>query len=242
MDTQGTPTPPVPGRVRRRFGRLILLALTLILGLPVLYLAAALAGSLIPVHRDFVEAPEGEGIEIFLVSNGIHVDFLVPVRAPGRDWSDAFPPEDFRGPDATWGHILIGWGDRGFYLETPTWADLKASTALSAVFWPSPSVVHAQYLRWRPEPDERWRPLRISRESYRRLCAFVDASFVKGPKGKAILLEGKGYGPTDNFYEGIGSYHALNTCDLWTNRGLKAAGVRTALWSPFPQGILWQLP
>jgi uncharacterized protein (TIGR02117 family) len=225
-----------------RIRRVALRLTALVVVIPLLYLAAAFMGSIIPVDRDFTPAPAGEGVEVFMVSNGIHVDLLLPVRTPERDWSKIFPLHDFRGVDASWSHVLIGWGDRRFYLETPTWADLEAGTVLSAVFWPTSSVLHAQYVRGRPVPDASWRVTRISRERYRRLCAFIDASFVRGPQGTAIVLHGKNYGPSDNFYEGIGRYHAFNTCNLWTNRALKAAGIRTALWSPFPQGILWQAP
>jgi uncharacterized protein (TIGR02117 family) len=234
--------PLAPRRRWRRLRRVAGAMLALVLGPPILYLTAALAGSAIAVHRDFVEARPGEGVEIFLVSNGIHVDFLVPARALDRDWSKVFPPEQFRGVDERWSHLLLGWGNRRFYLETPTWADLKVSTVLSAVFWPTPSVLHAQYVPQRPEPDASWRPIRLPAESYRKLCDFIESSFLKAPGGGAVLIEGKSYGPSDNFYEGVGSYHALRTCNLWTNRGLKAAEVRTALWSPFPQGILWQMP
>ena len=38
-------------------------------------------------------------------------------------------------------YVAIGWGDRGFYVDTPTWADLKLSTLCNALFVPSESVL-----------------------------------------------------------------------------------------------------
>jgi hypothetical protein len=42
-------------------------------------------------------------------------------------------------------------------------------------------------------------------------------------------------------YEAVGSYHAFNTCNLWTNRVFKQIGVKTALWSPFTKDIVYHL-
>ncbi len=207
-----------------------------VLGGPFVYVLAALGLSLIPVNRGFVEP--AEGVEIILVSNGVHVDFLVPVTTPIRDWSQKLPRKDFRGAGENCSSLQFGWGDRGFYLETPTWADLKVSTAVNAVLWPSASVVHAQYVDWRPSAGR----VRLDESAYRELCEYLEASFRKDENGAFVLIPCKGYGDTDNFYEAVGSYHAFNTCNLWTNRGLKKIGVRTALWSPFADGILRHLP
>lgn len=212
-----------------------------VLGVPALYLLAAFGLAWIPVNRGFVEAPEG--IDIYLVSNGIHVDFCLPAKTPVMDWARKVPRSDFRGAGDRWTHLLLGWGDRGFYLETPTWADLKATTALKAIFWPSDSVVHAQYLPGPPAEDTgRVVAVRIGEGAFRELCAFLEESFQRDPAGAVRLISGKGYGDTDNFYAGAGSYHAFNTCNLWTSRGLKRIGVRTALWSPFAAGVLRHLP
>lgn len=127
---------------RRKLRRVLIWSAVVFFGVPLLYLLAALGLALIPVNRGFVETPGG--IEVFLLSNGVHVDFLVPASTPIRDWSQKLPRKDFRGIDESWSYVLFGWGDRAIYLETPTWADLKLSTAFSAVFLPSPSVVHAQ--------------------------------------------------------------------------------------------------
>jgi hypothetical protein len=54
-------------------------------------------------------------------------------------------------------------------------------------------------------------------------------------------LIGRGYGPDDIFYEANGGYSFILTCNEWTGRALRQAGVRTGLWTPLNQSIMWRL-
>ena len=63
------------------------------------------------------------------------------------DWSQKFPYEDTVAKDSTLRYIAIGWGDKGFYLDTPTWADLKFSTAFKAAFWLGNSAIHTTFYK-----------------------------------------------------------------------------------------------
>jgi uncharacterized protein (TIGR02117 family) len=227
---------------RRRLTKVLLTLLLLCIGVPSLYAVLAFGLALIPVNGDFVEPPPGEGVEIQLVSNGIHVDYLLPVESAVMDWSQRFPRSTFRSVGEDWRYVLVGWGDRGIYLDTPTWAELKASTALKAIFWPSPTALHVQYLPRAFVESESIRWVRVSEDAYRELCDFIEESFQRDRDGNPLLIPGKGYGAADNFYEGRGHYHAFNTCNSWTVRGLKRIGVPTALWSPFAFGVLRHLP
>ena len=99
--------------------------------LGVLY-ASALAIGLIPVNRDF--APTPDGVEIFVVSDGLHADLILPTTNEVADWRKHFRRDHFKSSYATTGsHVQIGWGEKNFYLHTPTWDDLKASTAAQAL-------------------------------------------------------------------------------------------------------------
>jgi hypothetical protein len=44
-------------------------------------------------------------------------------------------------------YLAFGWGDKGFYLNTPEWADLKVSTALNAAFGLSSSAIHSTFYK-----------------------------------------------------------------------------------------------
>lgn len=227
------------GGGKQKLRRAILWLVAAVAGPPALYVLAAFGLALVPVNGDYVEP--SEGIDVFLLSNGIHVDFLLPAETPVQSWHLELPPADFAGARDGWPYVLLGWGNRRFYLETPTWADLELGTALQAV-WPGATVVHAEYMRAPPLEGDSCRRVRLGPEAYGKLCRFVREAFRRDPLGKPIRIPGKGYGDTDNFYEAEGSYHAFNTCNVWTQRGLAACGAPAPLWSPFAGGILRHLP
>src|SRR4051812_34189517 len=84
----------------------------------------------IAVNNDY-KVP-AEGIKMAVVSNGIHCDILVPVKSEMCDWRKSFSYSNVKYADSTYQYISFGWGDKGFYIGTPRWEDLKTSTALKA--------------------------------------------------------------------------------------------------------------
>jgi uncharacterized protein (TIGR02117 family) len=215
-------------------GRLILAIFIFLAG----YLLFALVLGLIPVNRQF--EPVDEGVTIFLSSNGVHTDIVVPTESPYYNWRDLFPDEAFIAQVGQAPYLGIGWGDKGFYLETPTWAELKPSVAFRAAFVPSPTAMHVTYHLQKPIPGEKCRRITISVTQYRELIEYILSSFQKD-KDRFMLIPNKGYGKTDNFYEAKGAYNMIKTCNMWVVGGLKRIRVRTALWSPFDKGLLYQL-
>jgi uncharacterized protein (TIGR02117 family) len=209
----------------------IVLALAAI---PGFYLLAALLGSLIPVNGDWSE-PEA-GITIYLADNGVHADLILPVRAAGLDWSPLVPKSDMAGvaPGANW--IAFGAGERRVYLETPTWADISLRTLWAATAG-GERVIHVEYTS---DPTYAARSLRVTPEQYRRLWAAIRADFRLDASGRPTRIDHPGYGPRDAFYEGVGRASALSTCNNWVASRLRLAGVKTSLWPPFAQGLLWR--
>lgn len=106
---------PKAKRVVKQVAKLVLLLL-------VLYPMILLLG-LIPVNNNFT--PVANGVEIYLISNAVHADIIVPKANDVFDWNKKFQPADFAGDISSKTHIAFGWGDRGFFLETETWDDLK---------------------------------------------------------------------------------------------------------------------
>jgi uncharacterized protein (TIGR02117 family) len=92
-----------------------------------------------------------------------------------------------------------------------------------------------------PQPTEYQRPITLSHEEYRRLAAFARASFQYDAEGRTMPLIGRGYGGSDMFYEAVGPYSAVYTCNNWTGRALREAGVRVGVWTPLSQSIMWRL-
>lgn len=202
-----------------------------------LFTAIILAG-LIPVNRGF-EQP-GDGVQLFIVSNAVHADIIMPRSNGIVDWSTELGDATFLGSIEGETHIAIGWGDKGFFLETPTWNDFKVSTAVNALFLPSGTCIHASFTK--PEYYGDTASVTISEEQYRLLVDFIKQTIKRDESGNLIQIEGYSYGSTDAFFEANGTYHIFNTCNSWVGRGLKAAGVKTPWFSPMPKTPMLYLP
>jgi uncharacterized protein (TIGR02117 family) len=218
----------------------IFLTIASLLSCICLYLAFALVLTIIPVNNSFQETKNG--ITIFVQSNGVHTDLILPVKNNIHDWSPKIDPEDFEINEKRFKYISFGWGDKGFYLNTPTWADLKFSTAFNALFLGGSSCMHVGYVTEKPSLDKRTHEINISENQYKALVKFIEDSFQKDKNGQYAIIPGHHYsGTNDNFYEGIGSYSFYKTCNVWTNCGLKEAGIKTAAWAPFDESVLYHL-
>lgn len=218
------------GKAGKQVGRVV----SAILALPALYLAAALVGSLIPVNRGWTEPRQGT--TIYLADNGIHVDIIMPVEADGLDWTPLIPKRDFAAVDPNSGWIAFGSGERHVYLDTPTWWDITPATIWYSLAG-GPRTMHVEYV---PSPDYAVREIRLRPEEYRRLWAAIRAEFALDPKGRPIHIAHPGYGPSDAFYRATGKASAFKTCNSWVADRLRLAGVKTSLWPPFAQGLMWR--
>lgn len=210
-------------RPSRAWPRRILLAVAL---MPLLYALAAIGGGLISVNRGWVEPAAGP--TIYLASNGVHVDLVVPVSEQGVDWRDLVDPADARSVDPSVRWVAFGMGEKQIYLNTPTWRDLSLKTALHALSG-GERVMHVE---WVPDPGYASRQLRLSPAQYRRLAAAIAGGFARGPDRRPLLLDHPGYFDDDRFYAGVGRASAINTCNQWVADQLRLAGVRAPLWSP----------
>lgn len=208
------------------------------LGLIAAYLLAAVVLGVIPTNSNY--EPASDGVDLYIKSNPAHVDIVVPIKAGDHNWAEFIPMDAFEAGTADYQYIAFGWGDKGFYLHTPTWADLKASTAVKAVFLPSESAMHVTLYDDVPVEGELCKKLPITDEAYAQLAAFLKSGFALDAAGNSQPIDAIGYGGiTDRFFEGAGSYSALKTCNVWTNTALKKAGVTTAVWAPFKEGIFY---
>lgn len=193
------------------------------------YALAAILGSTVAANRGWVAADTG--VRVHVVDNGIHTDLVLPMRAEGVDWSDLLRPDALADPrSAANSHVAFGWGDRDFYLNTPSWWEMSPRRALTALIGGGSTVVHVVH---RPEPGAapNIRTVTLRPEEYHRLAAFVRGTFAEGPSVR-------GYGSNDAFYPAQGDYSAIRTCNAWTGQALRAAGVTMGSWTPFPVGVM----
>lgn len=201
-----------------------------------LYFAAALAGALIPRNAGWQE-PE-QGITFYIWDNGVHVDLVLPARAAGINLHEITPPKHMQGEIASPQWVALGWGQREFYLETPTWGDLTPRNALRAVTG-GDSLMRISHREQRPGGGG-VREIRVDPEGYRRMVAFASASFDRRQDGQPILLESEAHQPNDAFYEAMGGYNAFRTSNQWTADALAEAGIRVGVWTPLSMGVTWR--
>lgn len=215
--------------------QIILKTIGVILGFVLLYVVLALTIPYIPVQKkatnDVAEIP------IYIYTNGVHTDIVMPIKTEQIEWSKKILFENTTSKSSDFKYVGIGWGDKGFYLDTPTWAELKVSTAISAAFWLGDSAMHTTFYKQIKEGDD-CKKMLLTKAQYADLIQFVDSKFDKNSAGQNILIPTKAvYGKDDSFYEAKGSYSFLYTCNTWTNNALKAAGQKAAFWTPSDFGI-----
>ena len=215
--------------------QIILKSLATIVGLVLLYVISALIIPLIPVKKKATKEPST--IPIYIYTNGVHTDIVLPLKNDQMDWSKKIPFDNTVSKSSDFNYVGIGWGDKGFYLDTPTWADLKFSTAFKAAFWLSESAMHCTYYKKMTVADD-CKKIMLTEKQYQNLIKFIDNKFDKDSEGKYILIKTDAvYDKNDAFYDAKGSYNFTYTCNTWANDGLKAAGQKAAFWTPTDFGI-----
>ncbi|QDZ08991.1 TIGR02117 family protein [Sphingomonas panacisoli] len=201
-----------------------------LMGIVLAYAATGMIGGSIPANAAWVQP--AEGIRIFIEDNGIHTGIVMPVSAAGVEWRGTFPASDLSDPRyANFDHVAVGWGERAFYIETPTWSDLNLAVVGRAAIGSNRTVLHVEHVP-APATGTAVRAIVLTPDQYRRLAAFVRETL--GPRGKIA----GGYGPDDAFYDARGTYSAVVTCNEWTGRALRHAGVRVGAWTPFPVTVM----
>lgn len=166
-----------------------------------------------PVATDSAEIND----DIYIVSHGWHTGFVVPAKLI----QSRIPALQNRFDQSP--YLEFGWGDKGFYQAD----DITVGLAIQAIFWPTESVVHAVAV---PEKADRYFPasqvekICLTGQEYSALIHFIENSFARDANADIIKLETGIYGDSQ-FYQGAGDYYLMNTCNTWTAKGLKSAGM-----------------
>ena len=212
-------------------GRFILGVLAFLVG----YILIVFITSHIPVNSN----PEkSEDVTIYINSNGVHTDILVPVKNEIKDWTSQIRYDQTKSKDSNMRFVAFGWGDKGFYLDTPEWADLKASTAAKAAFYLGTSAMHTRFYNQVKEDDECVK-VTISKKDYKDMVNYIEDSFLPDSNNNVQWIADQSYGQYDAFYEGKGKYSLFYTCNTWANNCLKAGHQKAALWTVYDKGIFY---
>ena len=218
--------------------RILLYVLVSFLFFIIFYLSSAFICARITVNDTI--SKEGN-ITVYIKSNGVHTDLVIPVKSKKMDWSIVFPYANTKDKDTSSKLLALGWGDKGFYLNTPTWDDLTFSTAYKAMFGLSTSALHTTYLDT-IEVSSTCKKISMTQHEYDLLVCYIKRT-ISSKKGTSIFIPTNAvYGKKDAFYEANGSYHLFSTCNTWTNGALKHSNKKACFWTPFDTGILNQYP
>lgn len=220
--------------------KIIGVIILVLIGIIIAYLLLLPLGAIIPINRKY--AATKNGIDIYVSTNGMHVDFILPTQNHLFDWTKIADSKPFDKDLSEYPYLGIGWGDWGFYIELDEWKNLTAKLALKTLLNPTTTtLMHITGYNQLPDDSLKVEKIALSYSQYVHLCGYIYKYFKLDSNQEIMLLPELGYTPNDNFYKAIGSYHALHTCNYWVNKGLKKIGVRTALWSPLDRGIFYQL-
>jgi uncharacterized protein (TIGR02117 family) len=194
--------------------------------------------------RRWNASPEGDCDYRIYVSGGtMHTNLVVPVQTPTFDWNKHLDLQAIGGNGSEkYQYLQFGWGDRIFYMETPSWERMNISSALRALLLQNPSAMFVKGHTAVPHyPGEELKCIKLSHADYLALMNFIDASFQTNPQGHKLRL-GNGQDGASGFYAANGKYSLLKTCNSWTADGLRAANVNTPLWGGLAPAIMRHLP
>ena len=205
-----------------------------LVALLLLYALAALACALLPLGGR-TQSVGADDPALFVCASLAHTDIYLPLRGDGGDLRSAFFAVAGDAPDDA--YIAVGWGDLGFYRETPRWADLRFSTAFRAFAGLGPAALRVRAVN--APASESCVRIAVDPAGRKALARFILASADNDAAGFPRLIEQSG--PGEAFYAAKGRYSPWRTCNVWTAEALAEAGLPTAVWAPFSFGVTWPL-
>lgn len=221
----------------RRPLRIAAITVASLAGFALLYFGCEYCFSRIGVNREPVQ---GNDVTIYILTNGAHTDIVVPLRSEIMDWDTMVSVDDTVGKDQSVRYASFGWGDKGFYMDIPTWDDLTLKVAFNAMFWLSTTAMHVTFYREMTEGED-CVAINIGWDQYAELVRYISDSFQRDAHGNTIYIKtDANYGADDAFYEAVGRYNLFFTCNTWANSALKSCGQRACLWTAFDTGIFYQ--
>jgi uncharacterized protein (TIGR02117 family) len=155
--------------------------------------------------------------DVYIVRQGLHTGFVVPATTIQSQLPQLY--ERF----ANTPYLEFGWGDKEYYQAE----EITSGLTMRAIFWPTESVVRAVSIPERPDihfTDNEVEALCLDSKQYSLLIGFIEHSFYQDNQGN-IIKSDNGTNVNSQFYQGEGHYYLFNTCNNWTARGLKSAGL-----------------
>lgn len=164
----------------------------------------------------FALVGSGYAEPVWLISNGFHTS--IAVRASAAPSHLARLAAAVRAD-----HLLIGWGAALYY----TAPRITPLTFCRATFLPTASALHVVPVRGPLHvrfPRSEILRFEATSEESKELRRFLDAAFKRDVSGEPVIL-GAGYSPRSCFYAGRETFWFPVTCNVWSARALRRAGV-----------------
>lgn len=160
----------------------------------------------------------GPGVSIYLVAHDKHSGIAVQrADIPAGLWPEIrdFPQADY---------LEVGWGEREYYFGR----DQGFTGTMRAAFGSNnPSVLHVAGVRGplaKSFPASEIIEVTLPRDGFERLVRYIHDAYDR--KGAPVVAPlGPGLYGDSRFYPGWESFHLLRTCNVWTARGLRDAGL-----------------
>ena len=178
-------------------------------------------------------------VTVYITSNGVHTDIVVPIRNQVIDWGKELSLTEELAKDSLRTRLAFGWGNKQFFLNTKDWSDLTFGTAFGAAFHLGVSAMHIVHTTVPDTTSKNVITLLLSERQYVKLAGFLKGSFAG--YGKAyVRIKEHPYGKNDYFFEGKRSYGLTYTCNSWTNDAMKVAEQKACKWTAMKDGIYIQ--
>ena len=174
---------------------------------------------------------------VCIINDGMHTNIVLPIQKNIVDWRK-FMNISAIGKDATanYKYLTFGWGDRDFYIQTPTLAELNLVTAVKALFLPTPSTILVQGFANIPQNRD-FKCVKVTKTNYLKLTQFIQNTFQLNSQNQPIRIA-NGHLSSSGFYAANGSYSILKTCNNWTAEALRKADVDTPLWAGLSSAVM----
>ena len=178
----------------------------------------ALAACAAPAPNPVETRDGGPRIAVYLVAHEKHSG-IVARRAdiPAGLWPEIrdFPQADY---------LEVGWGDRDYYYGR----NQGLGGALRAAFGSNnPSVLHVAGVRGpltQRFPKSEIIEVKVSRDGFDRLVRYIQDEYDRAGASVAVPL-GPGLYGDSRFYPARQPFSLSRTCNVWTARGLRDAGL-----------------
>lgn len=190
--------------------------------IPISYIIISLILTYITVNKTELNTINTK--EVYLNTNGVHLNIIIYINELSIELKKdlEFTQEQK--------YFSFGWGDKNFYLNTPTWRDLTFGNAFKALFLKTSTLIHlTKYKQIRKS----WTKVTLSEQELKKLNQFISKSFQKDVSGNKIILPNSGYSRNDDFYKANGSYSCFKTSNTWVNSAFKESGLKSSIWTPF---------